>query len=51
MNKEKQTYVSPETDLFVVRFEQGILTGSPQWGNNFGAGSGMSESAGNTYDM
>ena len=28
MNKQKQTYVSPETDLFVIRFEQGILTGS-----------------------
>ena len=38
MTKEKLTYVSPETDLFVVRFEQGILTGSPEWGQQGGAG-------------
>lgn len=28
MNKEKQTYLSPETETLVVRFEGGILTGS-----------------------
>ena len=45
MNKEKQTYVSPETDLFVVRFEQGILTGSPT-GEKFGDQSNWGGSGG-----
>ena len=29
MNKTKTTYERPTTDLLVVRFEQGLLTGSP----------------------
>ena len=29
MNKAKENYLSPTTDLLVVRFEEGILTGSP----------------------
>lgn len=28
MTKEKLVYTSPEVDLLVIRFEQGILTGS-----------------------
>ena len=28
MNKEKQTYLSPETEILVVRFEGALLTGS-----------------------
>ena len=44
MTKEKQLYVSPETETLVIRFEGGILTGSLLYGNpgynpNYGSGS------------
>ena len=32
MNKIKETYERPTTDLLVIRFEQGLLTGSVKWG-------------------
>ena len=31
MNKLKELYSSPTTTILVVRFEAGILQGSPQW--------------------
>ena len=34
MTKLKQTYLSPETDLLVVRFEENLLTGSPYNGTS-----------------
>lgn len=49
MNK-KEFYTSPEVEAFEVRYE-GVVCTSPQWGNNYSAGSGMSESTENTYDM
>ena len=40
MNK-KLTYEQPSCDLFVVRFEEGVLTGSPDgtWNNSIKQGS------------
>ena len=35
MNKQKQTYLSPETETLVVRFEGSILTGSELGGSGF----------------
>ncbi len=32
MDNTKMTYERPTTDLLVIRFEQGLLTGSPQAG-------------------
>ena len=29
MNKKKSLYEAPTTDVLVVRFEEGVLTGSP----------------------
>jgi hypothetical protein len=37
MNKEKQTYLSPETEALVVRFE-GVICGSPNYGVQGAAG-------------
>ena len=33
MNKEKQTYLSPETETLVVQVEEALLTGS-KWNSN-----------------
>ena len=33
MNKEKQTYLSPETETLVIRFE-GVICGSPVYNAN-----------------
>ena len=53
MNKKKLIYAQPDCDLFVVRFEGGFLTGSPdgtwdksiqsgsQWGGNNGEDYGL----------
>lgn len=41
MTKLKQTYLSPETDLLVVRFEENIM--SPNYG-------GTGQAGGNTED-
>ena len=32
MNKNKQAYIRPTTDILVVRFEGALLTGSPAAG-------------------
>ena len=45
MNKEKLTYVSPETETLVVRFE-GVICGSPNGYNEGSAG----DYSGNIYD-
>ena len=37
MTKEKQLYVSPETEALVIRFE-GVICGSPNYGQAGGAG-------------
>jgi hypothetical protein len=34
MNKEKQTYLSPETETLVVRFEGSLLVNSPASNDN-----------------
>ena len=36
MNKQKQTYLSPETETLVVRFEGQILVGSELAASGFG---------------
>ena len=41
MTKRKQSYLSPETDLLVVRFEENIM--SPVWGAPGQAGSGTED--------
>ena len=41
MTKLKQSYLSPETDLLVVRFEENIM--SPVWGGSGQAGSGTED--------
>ena len=39
MNKQKQTYLSPETETLVVRFEGNVLqVASPNYGVTGGAG-------------
>ena len=38
MNKKKSLYEAPTTDVLVVRFEEGVLTGSPQFGTTGSAG-------------
>ena len=41
MNKQKQTYLSPETETLVVRFEGALLINSPASKDNtepFGSG-------------
>ena len=38
MTKQKMGYESPSTNVLVVRFEQGFLTGSLQWGQQGEAG-------------
>ena len=39
MNKEKLTYLSPETETLVVRFEESVLQGgSPNYGGQGSAG-------------
>ena len=41
MNKKKSLYEAPTTDVLVVRFEEGVLTGSPDgtWNNSIKQGS------------
>ncbi len=38
MNKEKQTYLSPETETLVVQTEGGAICGSPNYGVQGAAG-------------
>lgn len=39
MNKQKLTYLSPETETLVVRFEESVLQGgSPNYGSSGQAG-------------
>jgi hypothetical protein len=47
MTKEKLTYVSPETETLVVRFE-GVICASP-WGSANQPGQGLGESGEYTY--
>jgi len=47
MNKEKLTYLSPETETLVVRFEESVLQGgSPEQFREGGAGN----YSGNVFD-
>ena len=48
MTKLKQTYLSPETDLLVVRFEENIM--SPNYGGKNQPGSGLGEDPNYSYD-
>ena len=48
MNKQKQTYLSPETETLVVRFE-GVVCTSP-WGDANQPGQSLGEDDGYTYD-
>ena len=48
MNKTKQGYVAPLSDLLVVRFEENIM--SPNYGSSQAAGQGFSSSNGNIFD-
>ena len=48
MNKTKQGYVAPLSDLLVIRFEQGLLTGSP-YGDQGAAGKNFS--SGGVYNF
>ena len=48
MNKIKATYERPTTDLLVIRFEQGLLTGSP-YGDQGAAGKNFS--SGGVYNF
>lgn len=47
MDKNKATYERPTTNLLVVRFEQGLLIGSPQAG---AAGQAGANEVYNAYD-
>ncbi len=46
MNKEKQTYLSPETETLVIQTEGGAICGSPNGYNEGSAG----DYSGNIYD-
>ena len=48
MNKTKQGYVAPLSDLLVVRFEENIM--SPAYGAKNEAGADMVEDGAYTYD-
>lgn len=39
MNKTKQGYVAPLSDLLVVRFEENIMSPNGTWGNSIKEGS------------
>ena len=41
MKKEKMSYEAPTTDVLVVRFEESLLTGSPEYGTSGAAGSSL----------
>lgn len=49
MNRNKSTYERPKCDLLVVRFEQGVLTGSPNYGAKGAAGNAVED--GYEYDL
>ena len=44
MNKQKQTYLSPETETLVVRFEDSILQAASPTGEQFSGQSNWSGS-------
>jgi hypothetical protein len=43
MNKEKLTYLSPETETLVVRFEAVVCTSPGGYGSSGSAGSSLGE--------
>ncbi len=43
MNKQKQTYLSPETEPLVIRFEGMICTSGGAFGNSGFAGNSLDE--------
>ena len=49
MNKKKSPYEAPTTDILVVRFEEGVLTGSENYGAKGAAGNAIED--GNEYDL
>lgn len=49
MNKNKSLYEAPQTDVLVVRFEEGILQTS-NYGSSRSAGQGFSSGNGNIFD-
>ena len=51
MNKIKLEYEQPSCNLLVVRFEQGILTVSQQYGTAGSAGRRFSSANGNIIDL
>ena len=43
MNKLKSLYEAPTTDVLVVRFEEGVLTGSNNYGAKGAAGNAIED--------